>query len=65
LISGSEASDGPVYVSLVHEYDAPMYPSKIVPTVLLRLLSTPHRFREAGSVFVYGSPVDGLIRGVQ
>jgi hypothetical protein len=49
----------------VHEYDAPMYPSKIVPTVLLRLLSTPHRFREAGSVFVYGSPVDELIRGVQ
>ena len=24
LISGSDASPGPAYVSLVHEYDAPM-----------------------------------------
>ena len=64
-ISGSDASPGPAYVSLVHEYDAPMYPSKSVPTVLFRFMSMPHAVREAGSVFVYGRPVAGLIRGVQ
>src|SRR5687767_4063081 len=64
-ISGSEASAGPVYVSLVHECDAPMYPSKSVPNVLFRFRSTPHALREAGSVFVYGTLVPGLTRGVQ
>src|SRR5215211_5071294 len=54
LISGSEASPGPANVSLVHENDAPMKPSKIVPTVLLRFSSTPQAFREPGSVLVYG-----------
>jgi len=33
--------------------------------VLLRFASTPHAVREAGSLFVYGTPVDGLTRGVQ
>ncbi len=33
--------------------------------MLLRLLSTPHAVREPGSVFVYGRPVLGLVRGVQ
>src|ERR687896_1679445 len=64
-ISGSEASDGPVYTSLVHEYDAPMKPSKIVPNVLLRFRSTPHRLRDAGSLLMYGAPVEGFTRGVQ
>src|SRR5215211_232663 len=65
LISGSEASPGPANTSLVHENDAPMKPSKIVPTVLLRFSSTPHAFFEPGSVLVYGSPVPGLILGAQ
>src|SRR4029077_4376865 len=64
-ISGSDASAGPANTSLVHEYDAPMYPSKIVPTVLLRFRSTPHALREPGSLFTYGPPVSGLTRGVQ
>src|SRR5919106_4745088 len=63
-ISGSDASAGPAYVPLVHECDAPMKPSKIVPTVLLRLLSTPQALRDPGSVAVYGSPVPGLMRGM-
>src|SRR3954471_2294278 len=64
-ISGSDASNGPAYVSVVHDVDAPMKPSKIVANVLLRFISTPHAVREAGSLFVYGSPVAGLVRGVQ
>ena len=45
LISGSEASNGPENVSLVHDELAPEKPSKSVPTVLLRLRSTPHELR--------------------
>ena len=33
--------------------------------MLFRFSSTPHAVREAGSEFVYGRPVAGLIRGVQ
>src|SRR5215218_5996881 len=65
LISGSDASCGPAYVSLVQDLEAPMYPSKIVANVLLRLRSTPHWFRDAASVFVYGAFVEGLTCGVQ
>src|SRR5918994_1115887 len=64
-ISGSEASDGPAYVSLVHECDAPIYPSNRVPNVLLRFRSTPHAVRKPGSVAVYGTPVAGLTRACQ
>ena len=51
-ISGSEASDGPAYVSLVQLDDAPEYPSKRVPTVLLRFRSTPQELRPAGMPLV-------------
>ena len=47
LISGSETSDGPENVSLVHEELAPEKPSKIEPIELLRLRSTPQELRLA------------------
>ncbi len=45
LISGSEASNGPAKVSPVQPEPAPAKPSNSVPTVLLRLRSTPHELR--------------------
>src|SRR5215208_4960897 len=63
LISGSDASDGPANTSLVHELDAPTYPSKTVPRVLLRFRATPIAFRAAGSLMVV--LVTGAGAGVQ
>jgi hypothetical protein len=48
LISGSETSDGPAYVSLVQLEEAPEYPSKKLPTELFRFRSTPQELRLDG-----------------
>jgi hypothetical protein len=42
-----------------------MNPSKSVPNVLLRFMSTPQSCREAESLLVYAAPVIGLALGVQ
>src|SRR5918994_6608579 len=68
LISGSDASAGPVKMSDVQFVDAPMKPSKSVANVLLRLRSTPQPFLPAGSLLVapgIGRPVDWFTDGVQ
>jgi hypothetical protein len=44
-ISGSDISDGPENVSPEQLLSAPKYPSKIEPTELLRLRSTPQLLR--------------------
>src|SRR5687767_7749908 len=64
-ISGSDASLGPVKVSLMQECDAPMKPSNSVANVLLRFRSTPHAVRAAGSIAVLGTPVSNCARGDQ
>src|SRR5688572_9803699 len=55
--SGSETSFGPAKTSLVHECDAPTYPSKIVPSDWLRFRSTPHALRESASVLTGVAPL--------
>jgi hypothetical protein len=48
LLSGSEYSEGPAYVSLVQEVDAPKYPSNSEYSPLFRFWSTPHALRLDG-----------------